>query len=239
MMAAATAGLSSSPAFDEQNSLDESLEEFGQGDQNSPLFGLPSQHSGFKSSEEESSDQEEDGISEEPWSPPAWRSTNPAGGWYRHQPYLQDEPTSKHSTSASRSRENSHESYASAVEEEDDDTKKPSQIPLPEGSQSPAKERSPIKEEDQSTSPCPKDEGEFSPKSQEHEDASAGPESINNCLCPFVPYHIPFTNVRKTSVLHCAQKFSNVQNLLKPSPFGYEHMFATSPSHGALYHPSF
>ena len=191
-MAAAATRLSSSPAFEDQNSLNESLDEFGHGDQNSPLFGLPSQHSGFKSSEEESSDQEDDVVSEEPWSPPAWRSSNPAGGWYRHQPYPQDDQQSRHSASASRSREASHESYASAVEEDDEDTKKPSQIPLPKGSQSPAKEQSPIKAEDRSTSPYPEGEQDFSPNFGEREDALAVPENTNNCLPPL--YSIKFSH---------------------------------------------
>ena len=204
-MAAAATRLSSSPAFDDHNSLDESLEEFGQGDQNSPLFGLPSQHSGFKSSEEESSDQEEDVVSEEPWSPPAWRSSNPAGGWYRHQPYPQDEQKSRQPASASRSREASHESYTSAVEEDDEDTKKPSQIPLPKGSQSPAKHQSPIKSEDRSTSPYPEGEREGSPKFEAQEDALAVPESTNNCarlLCPIISSltigRLPFCIARRS-----------------------------------------
>lgn len=184
MMAAAATRLSSSPAFDEHNSLDDSLEELGHGDQSSPLFGLPSQHSGFKSSEEESSEQEEDVVSEEPWSPPAWRSSNPAGGWYRHQPYPQDEQKSRHSVSGSRSREASHESYASALEEEDEDTKRPSEIPLPKGSHSPAKQQSPVKHEDRSTSPYPQGEGDFGPKFGEQEDALVVPENTNNCSPP-------------------------------------------------------
>ena len=188
-MAAAATRLSSSPVFDDRHSLDDSLEDFGQGDQSSPLFGLPSQHSGFKSSEEETSDQDEDVVSEEPWSPPAWRSSNPAGGWYRHQPYPQDDQKSRHSASASRSREASHESYASAVEEDDDDTKKPSQIPLPQASNSPAKEHSPIKSEDRSTSPYPEGEQDFSPTFGREEDTAAIPEN-NNCL------PLPFSLIR-------------------------------------------
>ena len=179
-MAATATRLSSSPAFDDRRSLDDSLEDFGHGDQSSPLFGLPSQHSGFKSSEEESSDQDEDVVSEEPWSPPAWRSTKPAGGWYRHQPYPQDDQKSRHSASASRSREASQESYASAVEEDDEDTQKPSQIPLPKGSYSPAKEHTPIKSEDRSTSPYPEREQEFSPKCGAEDDTVAVSEN-NNC----------------------------------------------------------
>ena len=182
MMAATATRLSSSPAFDDRHSLDDSLEDFGQGEGSSPLFGLPSQHSGFKSSEEETSDQDEDVVSEEPWSPPAWRSSKAAGGWYRHQPYPHDDEKSRHSASASRSREASHESYASAVEEDDDNTRKPPQIPPPKPSISPVNGHAPIKNEDRSTSPYPEEDQDFTPKFRGEVDAVAIPENNNNCL---------------------------------------------------------
>lgn len=162
MMAATEIRLSSSPAFDDQMSIDASLEDF-EGNEHSPALSIPSQHSGFKSSEtgassdrdEHASDQE-DNTSDAPWSPPAWRHTNnnSAGGWYRHQPYSQDRPRPNKSKSASRSRGTSHDSYESANEDdlEGEDTTRPADIPLPRGSLSPAKDipsrrsASPIKE---------------------------------------------------------------------------------------------
>lgn len=164
-----------SPIFDDHASLSASLEDFEHDEQRSPLFGLPSQHSGFKSSEEEES--EEEAVSEEPWSPPAWRQNNPAGGWYRHQPYPQDNPHLKSSASVSRSRTTSPK-YESAMEDGGDDTTMPANIPLPRGSVSPVKERSP------SPSPTPYPEGgqDFGHKFGETEDEVAVPENPNNCL---------------------------------------------------------
>lgn len=227
-MAAAATRLSSSPAFDEHNSLDESMDDFGQSNRTSPMFGLPSQHSGFKSSEEESSDQGEDVVSEEPWSPPAWRSTNPAGGWYRHQPYPQDEQKSRPSASASRSREASHESYASAVEEEDDDdTKMPGQIPLLKKSQSPAKEQLPIKTEDRSTSPYLDGDREFSSKSAGEDTTSTAPENTNNCT--WLLFHsisfllltstrFPFRTARRSSATYRTYRSRHALVAIIPSP---------------------
>lgn len=122
--------------YESHPSLSASLEDFENNDNRSPIFGLPSQHSGFKSEE---SDADAESVSEEPWSPPAWRSSA-AGGWYRHQPYPASDPT-KLSPSPSRSRQASPQ-YEDAREAEDD-TLVPANIPLPQGSRSPTKDRSP------------------------------------------------------------------------------------------------
>lgn len=164
----------SPPPFDDHASLSASLEDFEHEEPRSPLFGLPSQHSGFKSSEE--SEAESEGVkSEGPWSPPAWRSNNAAGGWYRHQPYAQDRQKSRASLSASRSEQTSPQ-YESA--EEEGETTMPANIPLPRGSSSPAKERSP------NTSPNHDQEPDFSPDSEEAEATVTVPEPHNNCLLP-------------------------------------------------------
>ncbi|KAG6991333.1 geranylgeranyl transferase type-2 subunit beta [Physcia stellaris] len=122
--------------YESHPSLSASLEDFENNENRSPLFGLPSQHSGFKS---EDSDADAESVSEEPWSPPAWRNSA-TGGWYRHQPYPGSDPT-KLSQSPSRSRQTSpqHEDIRGA----EDDTLIPANIPLPQGSRSPTKERSP------------------------------------------------------------------------------------------------
>ncbi|KAM0801470.1 hypothetical protein BDR22DRAFT_804570 [Usnea florida] len=162
-------GTSPHEIYDDHPSLSASLEDFEHNDR-SPVFGLPSQHSGFKSEESES--ESEEAVSEEPWSPPAWRKQNAAGGWYRHQPYPQDKNPLKASTSASRSRGTSPQ-YESAQEQEGDVTI-PANIPLPRGSMSPVKERSP------SPSPYTEKEQDFSPKFEETEEAIAAPENANN-----------------------------------------------------------
>ncbi|KAI4086025.1 MAG: hypothetical protein Q9206_002710 [Seirophora lacunosa] len=127
-------------AFDDHPSLSASLEDFEHNDR-SPTFGLPSQHSGFKSDE---SDPEVDCASDGPWSPPAWRRQTADAAWYRHQPYAQNCRLLKPSKSPSRSRTTSPR-YQKA-EEAEGDTILPASIPLPRGSMSPAKEQSPSPE---------------------------------------------------------------------------------------------
>lgn len=75
--------------FDDHPSLDASLEDFenNSSPRRSPLFGLPSQHSGFRS--EESDGEMSDPTAGGRWSPPGLRQHDyvPGSGWYRHQPY--------------------------------------------------------------------------------------------------------------------------------------------------------
>jgi len=169
IMMAATA--MSPPTFDDHASLSASLEDFEHDEQRSPLFGLPSQHSGFKSSEE-SEPEAEEARSEEPWSPPAWRSNNAAGGWYRHQPYSADNKKGVTSSiSASRSKETSPQ-YESAAEE--GDITMPANIPLPRGSISPIKEHSP--------NPLPMPDGDRRCAPNYEEDVTMIPVNNDNCL---------------------------------------------------------
>jgi hypothetical protein len=79
--------------FDDHPSLDASLEDFEANSNNAhriPLFGLPSQHSGFRSEE---SDGDATSTAGDPWSPPGFRRHDyvPGSGWYRHQPYSRKE----------------------------------------------------------------------------------------------------------------------------------------------------
>ena len=169
--------------YDDHPSLSASLEDFEQSPR-SPMFGLPSQHSGFKSEASESEDEQVSELSGEPWSPPAWRQQNTVGGWYQHQPYPQNSKSLKASVSASRSRGTSPK-YESAQEEEGDITLA-AKIPLPRGSVSPVKDRSPSVPPDEnckSPSPSPHREGVhgFSPDFRETEETVAVPEHSNNC----------------------------------------------------------
>ena len=169
--------------YDDHPSLSASLEDFEQSPR-SPLFGLPSQHSGFKSEDSESEDEPNSELSGEPWSPPAWRQQNTAGGWYQHQPYPLDKKLLKTSVSPSHSRGTSPK-YESAQEEEGDITLA-AKIPLPRGSASPVKERSPsvsLEEDAILPSPSPHPEGgqDPDPPFTETEEAVAGPEHSNNC----------------------------------------------------------
>lgn len=175
MMSTNRMGTSPHETYDDHPSLSASLEDFEHNDR-SPVFGLPSQHSGFKS--EESELESEEAVSEEPWSPPAWRQPNAAGGWYRHQPYPQDKGLLKASASASRSRGTSPK-YESAQEEEGDITV-PANIPLPRGSMSPVKERSP------SRSPYPEKEQDFAQNFGGTEEIESAPQNTNNCVL-FLP----------------------------------------------------
>ena len=183
--------------FDDQTSLTGSLGDFSDSDkQHSPLFGLPSQHSGFRSSSDsdhedgaETGEAESDGS---PWSPPAWRQSKSSGGWYRHQPYPQDVERLK-SHSASRSRGTS-KGYESARGDEDEDaTLAAARIPLPRASTSPIRESripttaSPTKERASScASPPLKAEDGIEIGQAEEEDVVAGGQNANNCL--YLPY---------------------------------------------------
>lgn len=170
--------------FDDHPSLSASLEDFEPNDNRSPLFDLPSQHSGFKSEESEADAESSAG---EPWSPPAWRRPNTGSGWYRHQPFQQGNLILKPSASPSRSRETSPQ-YESAQEDEGDVTM-PADIPLPKGSVSPAKERSP------SPSPYPERGEDFGQKFGETEQAVVVPENPNNCTFtrPRTPLYARFS----------------------------------------------
>lgn len=205
MMAANRPGAARS--YDDHPSLSASLEDFEQSPR-SPAFDLPSQHSGFKS---EPSESEDDPVSEEPWEPPAWRNQKSGGGWYRHQPYLQDHNLLKTSVSASRSRGTSPR-HGSAQREEEDITLA-AKIPLPRGSVSPVKERSPSNSPGQDTKPSsPSPHPEIGQEFGEKEEASVVPENNNNCVLSSPRYVWISTNGFKTFALLYAQKSSNVRS---------------------------
>ncbi|PYH75467.1 hypothetical protein BO82DRAFT_27358 [Aspergillus uvarum CBS 121591] len=110
--------------FDDHPSLDASLEDFesSSNTQRSPLFSLPSQHSGFRE-EESDPDDEDPNPNMERWSPPGFRrhDYNPGSGWYRHEAYSRspekERPVLKPTVgvSPSQSREGSPQ-YEDAVE---------------------------------------------------------------------------------------------------------------------------
>lgn len=102
--------------FDEHPSLNHSLVDFDYSDrEQSPVFGLPSQHSGFRSEESESEP-------EPTFAPAAWtQSLKRGSGLYQHQQHLRG------SGGGSRSRESSHESSGSGQ----GDRASPASIPLP------------------------------------------------------------------------------------------------------------
>ncbi|KAJ5595932.1 hypothetical protein N7450_002390 [Penicillium hetheringtonii] len=149
--------------FDDHPSLDASLEDFESNSNahRSPLFGMPSQHSGFRS---EGSDSEmEDSTPMDPWSPPGLRQHDyvQGSGWYRHQPYARKnrmhgrpdlKPTVGLSDSPSVSREASPQ-YEDAPEPpakgrakeytEKGDVAVAANVPLPSGSGTPQIGRSP------------------------------------------------------------------------------------------------
>lgn len=133
--------------FDDHPSLSASLEDFEDNQDRSPLFDIPSQHSGFKSEREESESGEQDAASSNgsPWSPPGFqkhRSLVSGSGWFRHEPYgiPRDRLNLRPSKSPSGSRQTSPE-YEDA-EEGDLDPTIPANIPLPRGTDSPLKGRS-------------------------------------------------------------------------------------------------
>ncbi|KAJ5164493.1 uncharacterized protein N7500_006323 [Penicillium coprophilum] len=78
--------------FDDHPSLDASLEDFenNTNPHRSPMFALPSQHSGFRSEDSDGEDAEIEDPAQERWSPPGFHQPEyvQGSGWYRHQPYL-------------------------------------------------------------------------------------------------------------------------------------------------------
>ncbi|KAK5070446.1 hypothetical protein LTR64_000117 [Lithohypha guttulata] len=130
--------------FPDDASLAASLEDFEAQEKRSPMFGIPSQHSGFRS---EQDDSEAGSASHAPWSPPGFRAQarlSNASSWFRQDPYSRM-PHLRPSTSPSRSRHTSPE-YQDACEQ-DNDVTIAANIPLPPGTDSPLKGRSPEPEE--------------------------------------------------------------------------------------------
>ncbi|KAJ0422870.1 hypothetical protein BJY00DRAFT_67018 [Aspergillus carlsbadensis] len=147
--------------FDDHPSLDASLEDFENTSNahRSPLFGLPSQHSGFRS--EESDNEDEDATPQgDRWSPPGFRRYDnvPGSGWYRHQPYNRIidherfglKPTVGVSPSQSREPSPQYEDAPEApmagtrsLSAETADVTVAANVPLPPDADSPMKGRSP------------------------------------------------------------------------------------------------
>ncbi|PKY01648.1 hypothetical protein P168DRAFT_53653 [Aspergillus campestris IBT 28561] len=160
--------------FDDHPSLDASLEDFenNSSPRPSPVFGLPSQHSGFRA--EESDGEDEATPNGEVWSPPGDRRYDfvQGSGWYRHSPYTrkfdEDRPTLKPTVglSPSQSREPSPQ-YEDAMEAPTEvqrsvsadtgDVTLAANVPLPTGAESPLKGRSPSPVRGAETSPGPED----------------------------------------------------------------------------------
>jgi hypothetical protein len=141
MMAAAHLDDILDNAFDDHPSMTASLEDFEE-QPRSPLFNLPSQHSGFRS-EPEDSDIDDRSSAGAPWSPPGFGHNKRGSGWFRHDPY--GRMNLRPSISPSRSRQTSPE-YQDA-QEGDEDVTMAANIPLPAGTDSPLRERSPELEE--------------------------------------------------------------------------------------------
>lgn len=159
--------------FDDHPSLDASLEDFesNSNQHRSPTFGLPSQHSGFRSEE---SDPEPEDPTVERWSPPGFRGHDQVrgSGWYRHQPYQRRfdrdrfvlKPTM--GLSAQQSRE------ASPQYEDAREAPTSANVPLT-GASSPRKTKSP------SPSPVPQDGADTG-------GMDFGAENLSNCRVSWV-----------------------------------------------------
>ena len=209
--------------FDDHPSLSASLEDFEHNENRSPLFGLPSQHSGFKSDDSEI---DAESNSDGPWSPPAWRRQNAGSGWYQHQPYLEAPLRPSLPTSPSRSRETSPQ-YESAREDEEDITL-PANIPLPRDTISPSKEPSP------SPSLYPERGQDFAENFGQTEQAAVVPENTNNCVQFYLCYSCKTVlTVAKISDLRCAQKCSIEQSQSKLRSLILEHTTDGLPNQGA------
>lgn len=180
--------------FDDHPSLDASLEDFenNSSPRRSPLFGLPSQHSGFRSVESDG-EMSDPTAAGERWSPPGLRQHDyvQGSGWYRHQPYqskgatlderLELRPTVGMSLSPSVSREASPQ-YEDASESpgigdiiKDPDTGDiavAANVPLPVGAGSPQRQPSP--------SPGPTQDG-ASHNVSEDDGLGFAADNLSNC----------------------------------------------------------
>ncbi|KAJ5318890.1 uncharacterized protein N7506_011594 [Penicillium brevicompactum] len=174
--------------FDDHPSLDASLEDFesNTNPHRSPMFGLPSQHSGFRSEESDGEDEIEEPV-QDAWSPPGFqheyvkdaagfqREYNRGPNWYRHQPYerkgdIHLKPTVGLSVSPSQSREPSPQ-YEDALEDPvkrgdratPGDISVAANVPLPAGADTPLHGRSPspppAPSTDRTARPSPEDDG--------------------------------------------------------------------------------
>lgn len=169
--------------FDDHPSLSASLEDFEENQERSPMFEIPSQHSGFKSEREES---EADAASSNgsPWSPPGFqkhRSLGSGSAWFRQDlcGVQRDRLDLRPSNSPSMSRQSSPE-YQDA-EEGDIDLTIPANIPLPRGTDSPLKGRSP--------SPIPAQDDIAQVFEEGRADA---PEASNNCITISIQHFVGF-----------------------------------------------
>lgn len=119
---------------DTHSLMEASIEDFEDQERRSPLFP------GFKSEHDDSEvdDRSSTGL---PWSPPGFRHRNTSvSGWYRQDPY--GKYNLRPSVSPSRSRQTSPEVYLDANEGDPDITIAVN-TPLPAGTDSPIRERSP------------------------------------------------------------------------------------------------
>ncbi len=158
--------------IDSHPSLAASLEDFEHEDttRSSPMFGIPSQHSGF-GAVSESEPESEPAV---PWSPPAWRKT--ASGWYNNNRFANGSRSSEH-----HSRHSSYDNAGSrnySYEDDEGDITLPANIPLPV---------SPEKMTPRSTTEPEGDEGQYASPAplvvaESREPSIAPPEHApNNC----------------------------------------------------------
>jgi len=122
------------PNGDTHSLMEASIEDFEDQERRSPLFPA------FKSEHEDSEidDRSSTGL---PWSPPGFRHRNTSvTGWYRQDPYVKY--SLRPSMSPSRSRQTSPEIFQDANEGDPDITIAVN-TPLPAGTDSPKRDRSP------------------------------------------------------------------------------------------------
>jgi hypothetical protein len=196
--------------FDDHPSLDASLQDFEPGSSDngqSPRFGYPSHHSGFRS---DSESEMAESVSGGRFSPPAWRregnGNRSSGFWNKGANTL-----GKRSYD---SRESSPE-YEDADDGQDATLAAAARTRLPTGSLSPEKGRSP------SPDPFPSRGGDFGNTfgevklEEEKELIVPSTENPNNCtLSRPYPWHV-CTDSGKISDSQSEQKFNIAQNLSK------------------------
>jgi hypothetical protein len=214
--------------FDDHPSLEASLQDFEGGSSSeinqSPRFGYPSHHSGFRS---DTDSEMADSMSNGRFSPPAWRvdakGNRSSGFWNR--PIL---------GKRSRDSRDSSPEYESADDGYDATLAAAVNTRLPTGSLSPEKRRSPSPDPYPAGGDFGKTFGAVIKKEEGQDVVMPSTENPNNCMV-FPQTNMNSTDYPKTFVSLSEQKYSIALNPLKPHSRSSDASSTMLQDHGPLY----
>lgn len=217
--------------FDDHPSLDASLEDFEHTDsppnRSSPVFGFPSQHSGFREEDIDIDDDSDIGTDNEEgdeckkrWSPPGLRRYDYVhnSSWYRHQPYLRGDAHDKLRSTATISPSHSREATPQFEDALETPTVNKSETDTGELTVAADASSNSDAATDVTKERCPSAASSYRTnfdKDNDGDDGSSfGGGQLSNCRRSPSPCDMKLPARRilikvKTSALLCAQKFSN------------------------------